>query len=355
MGAIYLGKKLGAVGFERPVVLKQLLPEFTTRPEFRDLFFREARISASLDHVNIVRTYDLVRSDDTLFIVMEYVPGTDLRTISWRARRKRRPLSTAAVLFVAQEVLTGLAYMHGKTNRDGESLGIIHRDVSPSNILCSLQGEVKLSDFGIAKATAFASVFYKVRGKVGYMSPEQARSEVIDARSDLFSVAVCVFETFLGARLFVGDLQTPPEEVYARPLPSLSQLTADIPPELDQVFARALATDPESRFPSADEFFQTLRSVTQRYGLAYSSKDLANELTSLLGADPEKWSQDETVTGDTQRMDLSGAPAPRPKLGKEPSFFDVISTSSDSDAETGKTQSADAQRTRVASAPPSFE
>lgn len=317
MGAIYLGKKLGAVGFERPVVLKQLLPEFTTRPEFRDLFFREARISASLDHVNIVRTYDLVRSDDTLFIVMEYVPGTDLRTISWRARRKRRPLSTAAVLFVAQEILMGLAYIHGKTDPHGQSLGIIHRDVSPSNILCSVQGEVKLSDFGIAKATAFASVFYKVRGKVGYMSPEQARSEVIDARSDLFSVAVCVFETFLGSRLFVGDLQTPPEEVYSRELPSLSQLTADIPPELDQVFARALASDPDSRFQSALEFFQTLRNVTQRYGIGYSTKDLANELNSLLGPDPEKWAHDETVSGDTQKLDLNSAPGQRAQLGKE--------------------------------------
>lgn len=329
MGAIYLGKKLGAVGFERPVVLKQLLPEFTTRPEFRDLFFREARISASLDHVNIVRTYDLVRSDDTLFIVMEYVPGTDLRTISWRARRKRRPLSTAAVLFVAQEVLAGLAYMHGKTDSGGQSLGIIHRDVSPSNILCSTRGEVKLSDFGIAKATAFASVFYKVRGKVGYMSPEQARSEVIDARSDLFSVAVCVFETFLGSRLFVGDLQTPPDEVYGRPLPSLSQLTPDIPPEVDMVFARALAPDPEQRYGSALEFSQQLRDVTQRYGLVYSTKDLSNELTSLLGPDPERWAHDEAVTGDTQRLDLGAAPAMHAQLGKEATPIDGIDAMGD--------------------------
>src|SRR5439155_26077924 len=107
MGAIYLGKKLGPVGFEKEVVLKQLLPEFTSRPEFRDLFFREAKISSALDHVNIVRTFDLVRSDDALFIVMEYVPGADLRTIAWRARRRRRALSTAAVIHVAMEILNG--------------------------------------------------------------------------------------------------------------------------------------------------------------------------------------------------------------------------------------------------------
>src|SRR5689334_2412679 len=126
MGAIYLGKKLGPDGFEKELVLKQLLPEFTSRPEFRDLFFREAKISARLDHVNIVRTVDLVRLDDALFIVMEYVRGTDLRTISWRARRKRRALSPSAVLHVAIEILGGLAYAHTKRSALGEPLGIIH-------------------------------------------------------------------------------------------------------------------------------------------------------------------------------------------------------------------------------------
>src|SRR5262247_2793830 len=114
MGAIYIGKKLGPGGFEKEVVLKQLLPEFTQRPEFRDLFFREAKISASLDHVNIVRTFDLVSSDDSLFIVMEYVRGADLRTIAWRARLKRRALSPQAVLHVALEILAGLAYAHSR-------------------------------------------------------------------------------------------------------------------------------------------------------------------------------------------------------------------------------------------------
>ena len=125
MGAIYLGKKLGPGGFQKEVVLKQLLPEYTSRPEFRDLFFREAKISAGLDHVNIVRTYDLVRSEDALFIVMEYVAGTDLRTIAWRARLRRRRLSTAAVLHIGMEVLAGLAYAHSRADRDGRPLGII--------------------------------------------------------------------------------------------------------------------------------------------------------------------------------------------------------------------------------------
>ena len=229
MGAIYLGKKLGAGGFEKEVVLKQLLPEFTERPEFRDLFFREAKISASLDHVNIVRTVDLVSSEDSLFIVMEYVRGADLRTIGWRARLSRNPLSAQAVLHVALEILAGLAYAHSRRAPSGAPLGIIHRDVSPSNILCSAQGDVKLSDFGIAKASTFSSVFYRVRGKVGYMSPEQAKNQPLDARSDLFSVAVCIFETLTGERLFTGDLQTPAEDIYGQEIPRLAVKRPDLP------------------------------------------------------------------------------------------------------------------------------
>src|SRR3954469_5386703 len=295
MGAIYRGKKVGPVGFEKEVVLKQLLPEFTSRPEFRDLFFREAKISATLDHVNIVRTFDLVRSDDALFIVMEYVRGADLRTISWRARRRRRPLSTAAILHVALEILAGLAYAHSRRSPRGEPLGIIHRDVSPSNILCSYQGEVKLSDFGIAKAVTYSSAFYRVRGKVGYMSPEQARNQPIDSRSDLFSLAVCIFETLLGERLYTGDLQTPADVVYAQPIPPLGERCPDLPPEIEAVLRQALAHQPDERFPDAATFGQALRQVTRRHGLIYSAPALAAELSTLLGPNAERWLVEESA------------------------------------------------------------
>lgn len=303
MGAIYLGKKLGAGGFEKDVVLKQLLPEFTTRPEFRDLFFREAKISASLDHVNIVRTFDLVRSDDALFIVMEYVRGADVRTVSWRARLRRRVLSPASTLHVAMEILAGLAYAHSRASDDGTPLGIIHRDVSPSNLLLSAQGEVKLSDFGIAKATTFSSVFYRVRGKVGYMSPEQAANQPIDGRSDLFSLAVCVFETLVGERLFTGDLQTPPDVIYGQPLPRLSERRPDLPPELEPVLVRALARDPGARYQDARLFADALREVARNNGLLMSAPGLAAELASLLGPNPDTWlGEDTEVSHETQRL-----------------------------------------------------
>jgi serine/threonine-protein kinase len=313
MGAIYRGKKVGPVGFEKEVVLKQLLPEFTSRPEFRDLFFREAKISGTLDHVNIVRTFDLVRSGDALFIVMESVRGADLRTISSRARRKRSPLSAAAVLHVAIEILAGLAYAHTRRSGSGEALGIIHRDVSPSNILCSAQGEVKLSDFGIAKAVTYSSAFYRVRGKVGYMSPEQARNQPIDPRSDLFSLAVCIYETLMGQRLYTGDLYTPADAIYAQPIPSLQASCPGLPRQVEAVLRRALAEQVDGRFADAVAFAQALRQVTRDHKLVFSGPQLADELVRLLGRDPDHWLVDEVVVNAI----TEGLPEPRQLEGKE--------------------------------------
>src|SRR5450432_2236715 len=296
MGAIYIGKKLGPGGFEKEVVLKQLLPEYTARPEFRDLFFREAKISATLDHANIVHTFDLVESDESLFIVMEYVRGVDLRTIVRRARLRRRELVPAAAIHITLDVLAGLGYAHARRDAKGASMGIIHRDVSPSNILCSAQGEVKLSDFGIAKASTHSSVFYRVRGKVGYMSPEQARNEPVDHRSDLYSLAVCLYEALTAERLFVGDLSTPPDVIYGPPSIPASQKRAGLPTALDDVIATALAPKPDDRYQDATEFTEDLRQVAHRFGLMYSAPQLSDHLRSILGPDPTRWLQ-EDVTG----------------------------------------------------------
>jgi serine/threonine protein kinase len=307
MGAIYVGKKIGAGGFEKEVVLKQLLPEFTSRPEFRDLFFREAKISATLDHQNIVRTFDLVTSEERLFIVMEYVRGADLRSISWRARRKR-PLSAQAILHVALEILAGLAYAHRRRSPSGEPLGIIHRDLSPSNILCSAEGEVKLSDFGIAKAVTYSSAFYRVRGKVGYMSPEMAHNQTIDARSDLFSLGVSIYETLIGERVYAGDLNTPADQIYAQPVPPLAGKCPGLPPEFQGVFDKALALDANLRYQDAESFADALREVAHHHGLLYSAPQLAAELRDLLGPNPDKWLRDDGDPAD-RASDLEGQEA----------------------------------------------
>ncbi|HVR63698.1 MAG TPA: protein kinase [Polyangia bacterium] len=321
MGAIYIGKKLGPGGFEKEVVLKQLLPEYTSRPEFRDLFFREAKISATLDHVNIVHTFDLVESDESLFIVMEYVRGADLRTIIRRAKYRRCELSVAAAIHVALEILAGLSYAHRRRNPSGASLGIIHRDVSPSNILCSAHGEVKLSDFGIAKAATHASVFYRVRGKVGYMSPEQARNEAIDPRTDLYSLAVCLYEALTVERLFVGDLSTPPDVIYGQPLLPPSQKRRGLPADMDRVLLKALSINANERYQDAGAFAEALRQVAHRHNLLFSAPQLAEHLREVLGSDPGRWLQDDK--GDPSDSETHKLPT-QTMEGKEAASLGIV-------------------------------
>ena len=292
MGAIYLGKKMGAGGFEKQVVLKQLLPEFTRQPEFIDLFLREARLSATLDHANIIHTIDLVTAGQDYFIVMEYLDGADLRTLLRRAKRRRKTFSAAGGIYVARELLSALAYAHNKVGPDGVPLRLIHRDISPSNILISGSGEVKLTDFGIAKASTHNSVFYRVKGKVGYMSPEQAQSEPLDARSDLYSLAVCLFEMITGERLFVNvGLTTSAEEMYAQPVPLMSHKVRGLPPELDKVMLKALSRDPNHRYQTAGEFQEALLRCAHRHGLMMSAPELSEHLREVCG-EADTWRDD---------------------------------------------------------------
>ncbi|HEY5922896.1 MAG TPA: protein kinase [Kofleriaceae bacterium] len=293
MGAIYVGKKLGAGGFEMEVVLKQLLPEFTQQEEFIDLFLREAKLSATLDHANIVHTIDLVTAGGEYFIVMEYLPGGDLRTLLKKAKRRGKRFSPSAAIYISREVLSALAYAHSKRDFDGNPLKLIHRDVSPSNVLLSYGGEVKLTDFGIAKAATHTSLFYKVKGKIGYMSPEQAKSDPMDHRSDLYSLAVCMYEILTGERLFVhAGLTTSADEIYSQPVPQLSRKVPGLAPELDGIMKKALSLDPEKRFQTAGEFQEALMRCAHRNGLLMSAPELGEELREACGP-TDQWRDDD--------------------------------------------------------------
>ncbi len=303
MGAIYVGKKLGAGGFEMAVVLKQLLPEFTQQEEFIDLFLREAKLSATLDHANIVHTIDLVTAGGEYFIVMEYLPGGDLRTLVKRARRRGKRFSPAAAIYMCREILSALAYAHSKRDFDGQPLKLIHRDVSPSNILVSFAGEVKLTDFGIAKASTHNSLFYKVKGKVGYMSPEQAKSEPLDHRSDLYSLAVCMYEVLTGEKLFVhAGITTSADEIYSQPIPVMSRKVPGIPPDFDAVMKKALAINPDERYQTAGEFNEALTRCAHRNGLLMSAPELADVLADAVGP-RDQWrdTDDDDDLGYAQR------------------------------------------------------
>jgi serine/threonine protein kinase len=292
MGAIYVGKKMGAGGFEMEVVLKQLLPEFTQQEEFIDLFLREAKLSATLDHANIVHTIDLVTAGNEYFIVMEYLPGGDLRTLLKKAKRRGKRFSPKAAIYISREVLSALSYAHSKRDFQGQPLKLIHRDVSPSNILLSYSGEVKLTDFGIAKAATHTSLFYKVKGKIGYMSPEQAKSEPLDHRSDLYSLAVCMYEILTGERLFIhAGLTTSADEIYSQPVPQVSKKVPGLTPDLDAIMQKALALSPDERYQTAGEFQEALMRCAHRNGLLMSAPELATELRDACGA-TDAWRDD---------------------------------------------------------------
>lgn len=289
MGAIYIGKKLGAGGFEKEVVLKQLLPEFTKQQEFIDLFLREARLSATLDHANIIHTIDFVTAGQDYFIVMEYLAGGDLRSMMLRAKRRGKRWSAPAALYIAREVLAALGYAHAKRDLDGQPMKLIHRDVSPSNVLISENGEIKLTDFGIAKAATHTSLFYRVKGKIGYMAPEQAKSDPMDHRSDLYSLAVCLYEMLANERLFANtSLTISADEMYAQPIPSVAKKYKDIPKELDDILAKALALKPAERYQTAGEFAEALTRCAYRHSMMLSAAELTEELVDICGPS-KKW------------------------------------------------------------------
>ena len=290
MGAIYVGKKLGAGGFEMEVVLKQLLPEFTQQEEFIDLFLREAKLSATLDHANIVHTIDLVTAGGEYFIVMEYLPGGDLRTLLKKAKRRGKRFSPAAAIYICREVLSALAYAHVKRDFEGKPLKLIHRDVSPSNILVSYAGEVKLTDFGIAKAATHNSLFYKVKGKIGYMSPEQAKSESLDHRSrPVLARGVHV----RGAHRRAPVRPRRPDDVGRRDLlaagaAGVAQGARADRPTSTRSWRRRCALSPDARYQTAGEFQEALTRCAHRNGLLMSAPELARELLDACGP-PDQW------------------------------------------------------------------
>jgi serine/threonine protein kinase len=304
MGRIYRGVKKGIGGFQKHVVLKQLLPELTEDEDLVALFFREAQIHAALDHANIVHIIDLVAAGRDYYIVMEYVRGTDLHKVLKSLRGKGRSLPVPAALHVAGEVLKALDYAHSRIDDSGESLGIVHRDVSPTNILVSGAGETKLTDFGIAKAASYSTNFFKVRGKAAYMSPEQARGGELDHRSDIYSLGICLYEMLTGRRpLSAPKIGIEADAHYKKPITPIRSFAGSVPPEIEAMVHQALAFEPADRPQTAGELLSGIERVVADRGWFYSTRRLAAYLEQNLGPDPRKWSGavDGSTTGSPSR------------------------------------------------------
>ncbi len=257
MAEIFKAKSFGHGGFEKLLVIKRILPHISEKEEFVEMFVDEAKVSVALQHANIIQTYDFGKVHDNWFIAMECVEGKDVKGLLRKLAQRRRLLPIEFAVYLAHEVTKGLDYAHRRANLQGHELGIVHRDMSPSNVLISYEGEAKIADFGIAKATtnAYNTKDGVLKGKFEYMSPEQAMGQAIDRRSDIFSCGIILYECLTGRRLFKSDsdVQTL-ERIKACDLDPPSTLNPGIPARLDEIVMRALARQREDRYQEAREF-----------------------------------------------------------------------------------------------------
>ena len=261
MAEIFRGKAVGAEGFEKTVVIKRILPHFCEDESFVTMFKDEARVASHLNHGNVVQIFDFDEVNDLFYIAMEYIEGQDLKRVLDVGTKVERPMSIAQSVSVMIEAGLGLHYAHTR-EVDGQQLNIIHRDISPHNMMVSYGGEVKIMDFGIAKAASRSTKTRvgTVKGKCAYMSPEQARGKPLDPRSDLFALGVCMWEMLSGKRLFVGesDFETL-NNVLRAEVPSLRDLNPEVPEELDRIVLQSLEKDRDERHADVSAWVSDLR------------------------------------------------------------------------------------------------
>ncbi len=302
MAEVFKAKKTGVEGFEKVVALKRILPHLSDNKEFLDMFVDEAKMVAGLTHPNIVQIYELDRIEKSYYIAMEYVHGRDLRTIMRRAREKglRMPLDLS--LRVVSQVCAALEYAHRKKDDRGRPMEIVHRDVSPQNILISFEGDVKLVDFGIAKAATKASNTDRgaLRGKLLYMSPEQAWGRPIDRRSDVFSLGIVLYEMVTETKPFIGagTELTILELVRQCVITPAREVNPRVPEALDRVIMKALARDPAERYQDAGQMQRGLeRFLRERPPV--TARDLARFLELLFDrSEREEGGEDRKAAPD---------------------------------------------------------
>ena len=278
MAEVYKATEHGVEGFERTVAVKRILPHIAEDDEFITMFKDEAKIAGQLNHGNIAQIYNLGQQGDSFYIALEYVAGKDLRNIFTRCQQQGRAMPIAQACFIVMKVSEGLDYAHNKRDKHGRHLNIVHRDVSPPNVLVSYEGEVKLIDFGVAKAAGRVSRTQAgiLKGKFGYMSPEQVRGMPLDRRSDVFSLGVVLYETLVGQRLFQGDTDFATlEMVRTVDVPAPSSKNPEIPKDLEAILMKALSGEPETRYQTAMELHDELQAFMFQHGMFYSRKDLA--------------------------------------------------------------------------------
>lgn len=278
MAEVFRAESMGLEGFHKQVAIKRVLPHLGRNAKFISMFLDEARLSAQLSHSNCVQVFDIGVRDDAYFIVMEFVDGANLKSIASTIHAHGRPFPIPVACYLAHEICKGLSYAHELTDRSGMPLGLVHRDVSPPNILVTKHGEVKIVDFGLAKASSCLEPSEPgiIKGKLAYLSPEAALGEDVDCRTDIFAVGIILWELLAARRLFTADRDAQVVyKVQAANIPPIAQVNRAVPPELAAIVHRALARDPNARYPTARELGQDLSRFLFRFGQAVSGYDVA--------------------------------------------------------------------------------
>jgi serine/threonine protein kinase len=304
MAEVYLARQGELSGFKTLVVVKKVLPHLAAKPDFINMFLDEARIASMLDHPNIVRITEVGRTENEYFLAMELVQGKPLASILQQSERAKTPLPHSLGALIVANAAAGLHHAHQLTDASGNLLGLVHRDVSPQNIMVSFEGSVKVIDFGIARALGRLGDTNSgsLKGKLGYMAPEQARGEPVDVRADIFSLGVVLWECVAGRRLFLreNELATLRAVVY-EPIPSVSKF-AQVDTALEAIVRRATARNVKERFQNAEEMRIALEQWVFASGGA-STHDLSTLMKAWFPSDHQQWQRASRLALDMQESD----------------------------------------------------
>jgi serine/threonine protein kinase/Tfp pilus assembly protein PilF len=294
MAELYRAMITGVQGFEKLIAIKRILPHLVVEENLIKAFIDEAKLAALLHHQNIVQIYDFGSLESTYFIAMEYLFGKDLRLILKKAQDINNPLSLAHALYITAQAGSGLDYAHKLKDFNGTPITLIHRDISPPNILVTFEGNVKVVDFGIAKAATQRTMTEvgMIKGKVAYMSPEQAAGEVIDHRSDIFSCGILLYEMATGKKMFEGDTLHILANVREASFASPEQLNQELPPKLIEILHRALAKDPADRYQTMGDMVEDIEECLYQNSMRPTAHSLSDYLKGIFNEEIAKEESD---------------------------------------------------------------
>ena len=279
MAEVFKGESVSVQGFKKQVAIKRVLPHLGSNKNFISMFLDEARLGARLAHANIVTVFDIGAADNTFFIVMEFIDGCNLKAVIEEHRNQGRRIGVKEAVYIAIEACKGLSFAHEVQDDDGNDLDIVHRDISPPNILISKRGEVKVTDFGLAKATTQLEKTDPgvVKGKFSYLSPEAALAQPVDLRTDIYALGIVLWEMLAGRRLYLGetDYQTV-KMVQQSNVPSLSRINPEVDPDLERIINQSLEKDLNKRFQNARDFGDALAQHLYSRQQKVTSYDVAN-------------------------------------------------------------------------------